>query len=112
MKGLIIKKHWLNKILLNEKSWEIRGTNNSIRCKIYLIQSGTKHIYGECELIESKNLTLKDYQNGIDKHCISTGLENLPYKNTYAWVLANAKRYEKPIPYNHPMGAVIWVNIN
>lgn len=27
------------------------------------------------------------------------------------WVLDNAKRYDTPIPYVHPKGAVIWVNL-
>tara|TARA_R110002096_G_scaffold92501_3_gene209109 strand:+ start:458 stop:682 length:225 start_codon:yes stop_codon:yes gene_type:complete len=29
----------------------------------------------------------------------------------YAWRLCNVKKYNKPIPYNHPKGAVIWVNL-
>ena len=111
MKGLIIKEKWLNKIFSGDKTWEIRSSNTNIRGKIYLIQSGTKHIFGECDIIDSKKLTLLDYQNNKDKHCILKGLENFPYKNTYAWIISNAKKYEKPIPYKHPMGAVIWVNI-
>ena len=47
----------------------------------------------------------------LSSSCILNGLENFPYKNTYAWIISNAKKYEKPIPYKHPMGAVIWVNI-
>jgi hypothetical protein len=27
------------------------------------------------------------------------------------WQLSNVKKYEKPIPYKHPQGAVIWVNL-
>ena len=111
MKGLIIKEYWLNKILSNEKTWEIRSSNTHIRGKIYLIQSGSKHIYGECVIIGAKKLALEDYQNNIDKHCIKQGIEQLPYKNTYAWIISDAKRYAKPIPYKHPNGAVIWVNI-
>ena len=112
MKGLIIREFWLNKILSNEKIWEIRSSNTKIRGKVYLIQSGTKHIYGECDIIDSKKLNLLEYQNNKDKHCILNELEKLPYKNTYAWIMSNAKRYENPIPYKHPMGAVIWVNID
>ncbi|GAF99913.1 unnamed protein product, partial [marine sediment metagenome] len=29
----------------------------------------------------------------------------------YAWVLEKAKRYDEPIPYTHPLGAVIWVKL-
>ena len=72
MKGLIIKEKWLNKIFNQEKTWEIRGNNTTIRGKIYLIQSGTKHIYGECELIDCIKLTLQNYQTNTDKHCITS----------------------------------------
>ena len=34
-----------------------------------------------------------------------------PYAKTSAWVLAKPKRYARPKPYEHPQGAVIWVNI-
>lgn len=112
MKGLIIKEKWLNKIFSSKKTWEIRSSNTKIRGKIYLIQSGTKHIYGECDIIGVKKLTLEDYQSNIDKHCIKQGIEQLPYKNTYAWIISNVKRYENPKPYKHPIGAVIWVNID
>lgn len=112
MKGLIIKEKWLNKIFSGKKTWEIRGSNTKIRGKIYLIQSGTKHIYGECDIIAVKKLTLEDYQINIDKHCIKQGIEQLPYKNTYTWIISNVKRYENPKPYKHPIGAVIWVNID
>lgn len=110
MKGLIIKQKWLNKIFSGDKTWEIRSSNTNIRGKIYLIQSGTKHIYGECEIVNSVKIDLTTYKNST-KHCITSNLDALPYKNTYAWVICNAKKYEIPIPYKHPMGAVIWVNI-
>lgn len=29
----------------------------------------------------------------------------------WAWVLENAIRYDTPIPYEHPQGAVIWVSL-
>ena len=111
MKGLIIKEQWLNKIFSGDKTWEIRSSNTKIRGKIYLIQSGTKCIYGECEIEDSIKLDLLTYQT-TNKHCIARNLETLPYKNTYAWIISNAKKYKNPIPYNHPMGAVIWVNID
>ncbi|MBQ7307748.1 MAG: hypothetical protein IJW82_04385 [Clostridia bacterium] len=59
-----------------------------------------------------KKLTLEEYQINTDKHCIKQRTEQLPYKSTYAWIISDSKRYEKPIPYKHPMDAVIWVNID
>ena len=72
MKGLIIKEKWLNKIFEGVKIWEIRGCSTKIRDKIYLIQSGTKHILGECELIDCIKIDLEEYQLNTDKHKIET----------------------------------------
>lgn len=30
----------------------------------------------------------------------------------YPWCIEDAKRYDRPMPYKHPQGAVIWVNID
>ena len=111
MKGLIIKKYWLEKIFYENKIWEIRGSNTKIRGKIFLIQSGSGYIVGECEIIDSILLSEEDYLNNTKNHKINTKDISYPYKKTYAWVISNALKYENPIPYNHPQGAVIWVNI-
>ena len=33
------------------------------------------------------------------------------YRQTYAWVVQNARRLERPVAYRHPSGAVIWVRL-
>ena len=33
------------------------------------------------------------------------------YRRVFAWVLANASRYETPRRYHHTVGAVRWVNL-
>jgi hypothetical protein len=38
--------------------------------------------------------------------------EEMPYEKTFAWVLANARRFRVPVPYEHPSGAVIWVQLD
>jgi hypothetical protein len=110
MRALIIKKHWIDYILDNKKTWEIRGCNTKIRGQIELIQSGSGLVVGSCNIIDCKEIVLEEYANSIDKHCI-TDTTTLPYKKTYAWIIANAKRYETPRPYRHPNGAIIWVKL-
>jgi hypothetical protein len=34
------------------------------------------------------------------------------FKWTTAWVLQRARSLPKPVPYRHPAGAVIWVNLD
>lgn len=111
MKGLIIKKYWIEKIFYENKIWEIRGSNTKIRGRIFLIESGSGHIVGECEIIDSILLSEEEYRTNTKNHKINTNEIKYPYKKTYAWIIKNAFKYEKPVPYKHPQGAVIWVNI-
>ena len=110
MKALIIKQPWIDYILNGKKTWEIRSSNIKIRGRIALIQSGTGLVIGECDLVDCIKLNENTYQQNQKLHCIDN-ISQMPYKNTYAWVIENAVRFEKPKPYKHPNGAVIWVNI-
>ncbi|MGM0842842.1 MAG: ASCH domain-containing protein [Bacillota bacterium] len=113
MKGLIVKSPWIELILEGKKTWEIRGSNTNIRGTIALIKSGSGMVYGEVNLNDCKELTLKDYQVSNEFHRVqSENSQALPYKKTYAWVLEKPQIYEEPIPYKHPMGAIIWVNLS
>ncbi|WP_042150226.1 ASCH domain-containing protein [Paucisalibacillus sp. EB02] len=112
MKGLIIKSPWIELILDGQKTWEVRGSNTKIRGTVALIKSGSGKVFGELDLIDSIELTLEAYRESKKLHGIqSEDALALPYKKTYAWILANPKIYKEPIPYKHPMGAVIWVNL-
>jgi hypothetical protein len=110
MKGLIIKEPWIDKILSGEKTWEIRGSNTKRRGTISLIQSGTGMIFGTVDLVDTIRVGFKEFRDGRDKHQIwSVGLPS--YRQNWAWVLENPVRHPEPIPYKHPQGAVIWVNL-
>ena len=113
LKGLIIKSAWVNLILEGKKVWEIRGSNTKIRGEVSLIKSGSGLVIGKVTLSDSIKLSLKEYKLGSAYHCVdSKDNHELPYKNTYAWVLEKPEIYEYPIPYKHPMGAVIWVDLS
>ena len=108
-KALIIKKEWLQKIFSHGKIWEMRSSKTNIRGKIKLIESGSGLIVGECEIIDSIKPSKKDISNHQDLHQVSELL--LLEKWCHAWVLKNPIKYNSPIPYKHPQGAVIWVNL-
>ena len=112
MKALIIKQPWIDYILSGSKTWEIRGSKTSKREKIELIQSKSGCVVGSVELVDCIELSLDTYRASVDKHQIREGLDSLPYKKTYAWVLKNPIRYKEPRPYKHPAGAIIWVNLD
>lgn len=86
------------------------GQQDKKRGTIYLIQSGSSHIMGQVDIVDCIELTKERYEKNRGKHCIEAGWESLPlYSAPYAWVLENCVQYQKPIPYKHPQGAVIWV---
>lgn len=114
MKGLIIKPKWANLILSNKKNWEIRGSNTKIRGRIGIIISGTKHVYGTVELVDSIKLTKDQFDQYKDNHKLDISYEELLkiYKTPYAWVMQNIVVFDKPVKYNHKLGCVVWVNLN
>ena len=111
MNGLVIREPWISHILDGRKTWEIRGSNTRVRGKIGLIRSGSGLIVGSAYLVDSIGpLSDTEFLRNRDKHLVGSP-SMVKYKKVYAWVLANAERFSKPIPYNHPQGAVIWVKI-
>lgn len=112
MHGLIIREEPIKEILAGRKIWEIRGSSTKIRGTISLIQSGLGVIVGVCELVDCVGpLSLVDLQQEVDKHRIPKEqlINKLPYSRTFAWVLKDAKHFNQPIPYKHPLGAIRWV---
>ena len=111
-RALIVQKFWSDKIFdLNDpKTWEMRSTPTKIRGTVGLIEAGSGLIVGSVDIIDSQDIHVLKSKEFIQYHKI----ENLSLldKWPYAWVLSNAKRFDKPIPYTHPKGAVIWVKIN
>jgi hypothetical protein len=108
-KALIVKKPWLDKIFDEGKVWEMRTTRTKITGKIGLIESGTGLIVGEAELIGCSENPVSKSEDLIKYHKVED--LDLLDKWKWAWILCEAKRYANPIPYEHPQGAVIWVNI-
>lgn len=110
MKGIIIKQPWVDYILDGKKTWEIRSKAVHIRGRIAIIQSGTKTVVGYVDLVDCLQLTEEEYQRRNDMHCIDD-CSQFPYKKTFAYVLDNPVRLATPIPYEHKVGCVIWVNL-
>lgn len=113
MDGLIIKKKWLDKIIVGEKTLEIRGGRTTkLREKIYLLESGSQVVRGECIIYTCYPITDEFVWDDMKKfHLVEMSYEELLkiYKTPYAWVLRNVKEHEEKRQYNHPAGAVIWV---
>ena len=113
MKCLIVKKKWADLILSGEKTGEMRSLRRNMRGTIGIIESGTGTIIGECRLhacSDMSHMTADElYRMYLSNHCVNdvTALRRW----NKAWHIDRAFRYEKPIPYKHPKGAVIWINV-
>ena len=114
MRALLIKEPWVGKILDGKKTWELRGSKTYVRETIALVASGSGTVIGVCELVDCIGpLSARVFQDNAKKAGIKPEHAKLGYyKQTYAWVMAKPKRLKKPIPYSHPSGAVIWVNLD
>jgi hypothetical protein len=108
--GLQIRKEWLDQILAGTKKWEIRGSTTARRGPIALIQSKSGHVVGTCDVIDVVGpLSLAELRRNAS--LAGFRADELYYQTTYAWVLGNARRLSKPVPFRHPQGAVIWVKL-
>jgi len=107
-KGLVIKNEWIDQIFDDGKTFEMRSRPTKIRGKIELIESGSGLIVGEAQLIECFKIKHDD-KSLVSYHKVRD--TELLKKWCWAWVLKGAKRYVDPVPYDHPQGAVIWVNL-
>lgn len=114
LKGLLIRQPWVDMILSGKKTWELRGSNTATRGRITIIESGSGTVVGTSELVDVVGpLSMDDLRRNIGKHCVPRSQlgSDLPYRRTHAWVLGRARRLPQPVPYDHPRGAVIWVNL-
>ncbi len=112
-RALVILPHWIELILKGKKTWEIRGSKTAIRGIIGLIPSGSGTVVGVCEVVDCVGpLSANLFRANAAKAGMRPSEAQLGhYAKTYAWVLKSPKRLEKPVRYQHPSGAVIWVKL-
>jgi hypothetical protein len=110
LSGLVIRAPYVWQILDGVKKWEIRGTRTRKRGRIALILAGSGTVVGFCDLVDVVGpLTLDELQR--TRHLHLSEADELPYRRTFAWVMANPTSLPDPIRYRHPSGAVIWVSL-
>lgn len=113
-KGLIIDEPWIGYIIMGHKTWEMRSTNTAIRGDIALIRKGSGTIVAVAKLDRSNGpFDRKEMLSFSEKHRIPSETINRGEvdKWRYAWELSNVRQLKRPVPYSHPQGAVIWVNL-
>lgn len=114
MKGLVIRSPWIDKILAGEKIWEMRSKRTNIRGRIALIRAGSGRIFGTAELVDClPALTNEQMRETTRFHAIPVSQLDQIIANgwTTPWVLRGTIVFPEPISYQHPSGAVTWVNL-
>lgn len=113
IKGLIIKKKWLQLILKGLKTMELRGNKTKIRGTIGLIESGSKKVFGFVDLVDVVEIKDEEtYNKYKTDHCVDIKFNDIKYKHLYGWIFKNVRILKEPIPYNHKQGCVVWVNLD
>ncbi len=108
---LVVQDRWCDLLLRNRKSWEMRSTKTKFRGTFGLIAARSGLIHGKAELVDSLDaIPAAEYYNHIDKHKIPR-MSGFAEKWKYPWVIRNAIKFNEPVPYCHPQGAVIWVKL-
>jgi phosphopentomutase len=113
MQGLIIKPEWLDKILNNNKTWEIRdNSTKNINKDIYLLESDTQKIKAIARINKCIPINKTIWEGGRHNHQVNISFEELlnKYKNPYAWELNIIKIIDFEYYYNHKKGCIIWIN--
>jgi hypothetical protein len=113
LKGLVIGEPWIGLIIAGKKTWEMRSCNTAVRGRVALIRKGSKAIIGVADLVGTlPKLSLSDLRANIVKHQVPEDRIGDDFKHSTAWVLERAQPLREPVPYRHPPGAVIWVNLD
>jgi len=112
--GLIIADPYISQILSGEKTWEMRSQRTGKRQTIGLIKKGSGQVVGKATIVDCigplsfSELLERTDKHGISKDQVEAGLLN---KWNFAWVLEDIEMFDHPLPYQHPSGAVIWVDL-
>ena len=114
MRALLIKSPHIEKILGGKKIWEMRGSRTNIRETVGLIRSGSGTVIGVCDVVDCIGpLTAGEYRKNARKAGTTPSEAIIGYYGkTFAWVLKNPRNLKAPVPYKHPSGAIIWVQLD
>ena len=70
-------------------------------------------LIGEARIVDCKSIPLGDMPQYFEHHRIPRSKWKVVagYRQIFAWVLTDARFFETPVRYKHPIGAVTWVRL-
>jgi hypothetical protein len=88
----------------------MRSTKTNVTGRIGLIRKGSGLIVGSVDLVGwGTPLTTDQAAATVNVHHVYD--LQLLKKWRYPWIFRNPERFDTPIPYDHPQGAVVWVKV-
>lgn len=114
MKGLVIDMPWIEYLLDGSKTWEMRSQAAAYRGWVALIAKGTGKVVGAGRLVRvGAPLDEKGMIANIDKHRIPEAMirSGMVDRWVVPWMFEDVTRLPNPVRYDHPSGAVTWVNL-
>jgi predicted transcriptional regulator len=109
MTALLVKEPWATMIVNGDKTIEIRTRRTKkINQEIFIAKSGSKTLIGKVTIVKCAPLTPELFDSLSEQHKAG---DIYPGKKIYGWFLSNPIKFDEPIPYTHPHGAQMWVNI-
>ena len=113
--ALLVREPWVSLLCQGTKTWELRGSRTLKLGRVALVASGTGGwVVGGATLVGCHGpLSATQLAAAEALHCVPGGgaTSFRRYKEIFAWEFAHASRAEAPLRYEHPAGAVIWVNL-
>jgi hypothetical protein len=112
---LVVAQPWADLLVEGDKTWELRTTSTKVRGPVGIAAKGTGTVVGAVDLVDvhgpfsRTEIAPFEHLHRVPASSVST--YGGP-KGLYAWEMANAVRFETPVPYTHPQGAVIWVRLD
>lgn len=103
---LILKKQWLDEIVVGNKRMELRGcASRKVGKTIYMMASKTDEITAKATIGDCIGpLTLEQFSTFKDMH--KSQQTALPYKKTYGWILENVQPVVPPLPHKRKQGCI------
>ena len=99
---MVLKWHWLQLILSQAKTMEIRGV--AFRRGRYFLGC-KKNVYGWVEFGDPMRITSVDQWETL-RHLHRVKSPERPYNKTFGLPILRAHALSKPVSFNHPKGAV------
>ena len=107
--AIVVCAPYAKQIVNGSKILEMRGRDTKIRGKVAIIEARSGLIIGEASIHSTFEMKEEEREKMKGFHQVQD--LSLLERWCFAYLLSDAIEYKTPVKYNHPRGAVIWVDL-